>query len=284
MDADKINPIKDQPHKCFLVLLFIGVYRRLIFLDFVTRAKQTARFVDIVAADLPGVLFLMSASVQRKLQQVHQRLATGDVAGAASLCEDVLRLAPRNPDALWLLATTHVLSGRPQEAVPLLEQVVAVVPNHGAALDSLGLAHLMLGQYAAAERPLRAAGALAGAPPSVRMRLGIALMHLGQHRDAIAQLQHVLSQEPANADARVNLGLAYGRAGDAPGRCARIRKTACASAESSARPLQPRSREPGARRFRARRIVVSKNARGCACVRGCADQSRRGVAKTGAPR
>ena len=87
----------------------------------------------------------MSASTLRKLQQARERLNQGDVAGAAYVCDEVLRRAPRNPEALWLLGTIRLMTNEPAQAAPLLERAVTAMPGHGPALENLGLARLLLG-------------------------------------------------------------------------------------------------------------------------------------------
>ena len=126
----------------------------------------------------------MSAALIRKLSQARERVAAQDATGAARLCQDVLARAPRNPDALCLLAITHLMHGRPGDAMPPLELALTVQPRHGAALENLGLAQLMLANFAAAERALAAASVLPGAPASVFMRLGVAILNQGRHPDA----------------------------------------------------------------------------------------------------
>lgn len=156
----------------------------------------------------------MSASAQRKLQDAHDRLQRGDIAAAASLCEEVLVRAPRNPDALWLLGTARLSEGRTHDALPVLERAVKAAPAHGPALESLGLAYLLVAQYADAERLLRRAAAVPGAPASVHMRLGFALLNQGRHAAATVELEGVVAREPGNLDAREQLAavhLAVGR-------------------------------------------------------------------------
>ena len=138
----------------------------------------------------------------------------GDVAGAQFLCEQVLQRAPRNPEALCLLGVSHLMSGRPAEAVPLLEQTIATEPRHGIALEHLGLASLLLGQFAEAEGALRKAAALPGAPPSVFMRLGAAILHLGKPAEAAQVLQRALALDPQSTDCHLNLGRALAQMGD----------------------------------------------------------------------
>jgi predicted O-linked N-acetylglucosamine transferase (SPINDLY family) len=151
----------------------------------------------------------MSAAVTRKLQQAEQQLKHGDIDGAALSCEEVLRRAPRNPEALWLLGMARLMAQRIDEAIPLFERVLAAAPNHGAALENLGLAHLMRADYATAEHHLRKAAAHPAAPASVFMRLGLALLHQGNGAEAVTQLEHARSLQPANLDVRASLGRAY---------------------------------------------------------------------------
>lgn len=156
----------------------------------------------------------MSASTLRKLKLARERLQSGDLSAAAFACDDVLRHAPRNPEALWLLGTIRLMTNEPRAAASLLERAVGALPGHGPTLENLGLARLMLGEFAAAEETLRSALRVPNAPPSVAMRLGIALMRQGKHAEAIEVLASTLGVDPMNIDARMNLGLAYAAAGD----------------------------------------------------------------------
>jgi predicted O-linked N-acetylglucosamine transferase (SPINDLY family) len=156
----------------------------------------------------------MSDELMHKLSQAWERLQTGDAAGALSLSQAVLQRDPRNPDALYLLGVSNLMTGRPHEAIPALKGVVALQPQHGAALENLGLAHLMLGELADAERALRTAAAIAGAPASVFMRLGVATLNQGRHSEAVVHLQRALQLDPYNADIYLNLGQALAGRGD----------------------------------------------------------------------
>lgn len=157
----------------------------------------------------------MSALTNRKLRQAQERLQAGDYAGAESICEDVLRQAPRNPDALCMLGGSRVAMGRARDAVPPLRQALAAEPRNGAALEYLGVAHLMLGEHPDAERALRLATSLPRAPASVFMRLGVSLLSQARYAEAVAPLRQALALDPQDADSRLNLGLALAQAGDA---------------------------------------------------------------------
>lgn len=156
----------------------------------------------------------MSASAARKLEQAQQRLQQRDIAGAQTLCEQVLQDSPRNAEALFLLGISRLITGRALEAVPFLERAVSASPQHGAALENLGLAYLLLARHAEAEQALRKAVALPGAPASVHMRLGLAVLHQQRYPEAVEALRRALELEPRDLDCNLNLGLAFARLGD----------------------------------------------------------------------
>jgi predicted O-linked N-acetylglucosamine transferase (SPINDLY family) len=151
----------------------------------------------------------MSALSARKLKQVQERLQAGDFAGAELGCEEVLRQAPRNPDALYLLGVSRIALDKASEAVAPLKLVLAAERRHGGALEHLGLAHLMLGEYPDAESALREAAALRGAPTSAHMRLAIAILEQGRAAEALPLLQHASALAPDDAACRLNLGRTF---------------------------------------------------------------------------
>jgi predicted O-linked N-acetylglucosamine transferase (SPINDLY family) len=157
----------------------------------------------------------VSASLTRKLRQAHALLQQGAAAHARSLCDEVLRRAPRNSDALYLLGIAWLSEGRAEQAVPALTQVLAAAPRHTAALEYLGLAHLMLGRFAEAESALAKVVALPDAPPSAVMRLGVALLEQGRAVEAVPILRQALALAPQSTDCHLNMGRALAQLGDA---------------------------------------------------------------------
>jgi predicted O-linked N-acetylglucosamine transferase (SPINDLY family) len=155
--------------------------------------------------------------LERLLQRAEERLRQGDTSGAESLCAQVLRAAPRNPDALYLLGVAQLANGRARDAVPPLRQALDSNPQHGAALEHLGLAHLMLGEFVEAESALNNAAALPGAPASVLMRLGVAVLEQGRPEDSLPALRRALALDPQDVDCHLNLGRALALVGDVAG-------------------------------------------------------------------
>ena len=156
----------------------------------------------------------MSAFIARKLRQAEDRLRSGDSAGAEALCEEVLRRAPSNPEALCLLGIARLAVGDPVQALPLLERAASNHEGYGPALEHLGLANLMLGRFADAERALRAAAALPGAPASAHMRLGLSLLHQDRSSEALPVLRAALARSPDDPECHLNMAHAYAKAGD----------------------------------------------------------------------
>ena len=156
----------------------------------------------------------MSAMIERKLEQAGARLRAGDIASADVLVGEVLRQAPRHPQALGLLGLVRLMAGRAQDAVAPLQQALAADPHHGIAAEHLGLAHLQLGQFAEAESVLRQAARLPGAPASVFMRLGAAVLNQGRPADAFPILNRALEMSPQAVDCLLNLGQAHAQIGE----------------------------------------------------------------------
>lgn len=150
----------------------------------------------------------MSSAIARKLSRARDCLQQSDAAGAQRMCDEILRVAPNNPEALLMLGIAHLMSDRPREAVLALQHALTTQSRHGAALENLGLAHLMLSEFAQAERAFASAAEIPGAPASVFMRLGAARLNQGRHAEALGALQRALELAPQNADIHLNLGQA----------------------------------------------------------------------------
>ena len=156
----------------------------------------------------------MSASLNHKLRNARDLLQNGDTAAARTLCDGLLRQAPRNPEALLLRGIAALMEGAHTQAVRDLQQALAAAPRDGAILEYLGLAQLNLGAYAEAETVLRQASAISGAPASVWMRLGLALLHQDRSHEALPALQKAVSLAPGHPDCLLSLGRGLAAAGD----------------------------------------------------------------------
>jgi len=138
----------------------------------------------------------MSSKLERKLREAVSRFQARDLAGAERGCGEVLKKAPRHPEALHLLGMVRLAAGNAREAVALIKRAVERDPHNPAVLENLGLAYLAAGDAIGAEPHLRRALGLGATHATLHMRLGLAL--LSQHRlaEAVAALRTALEKAP----------------------------------------------------------------------------------------
>ena len=157
----------------------------------------------------------MSSKLETKLREAVSRFQARDLAGAERLCGEVLKNAPRHPEALHLLGMVRLAGGNTREAVALIHRAAERDPRNPVVLENLGLAYLAHGDAAGAEPHFRRALGLGATHAMLHMRLGLALM--AQHRmpEAIAAFRVAAGKAPDDPDVLVNLGNALAEDGQA---------------------------------------------------------------------
>ena len=146
---------------------------------------------------------------ENELEKVIERYVEGDVAGALSLCEKLVRDQPHVPLGRRHLSFLRRKAGDLAGAVRAGREALAADPGSvetavelGRLLDETG-------------RPQEAAAALApyakaeGADLDVLTTYGIALARSGQKNLSIAILQRARQADPSSAPAAFSLGTAY---------------------------------------------------------------------------
>jgi tetratricopeptide (TPR) repeat protein len=159
----------------------------------------------------------LSASLHKKLGTARALLQNGDSSGVQAICAEVLRKAPRNPEALGLRGAAFLMSGNAAAAAEDFRLALSVIPGDGPLLEHLGLALLNLGRFPEAEQPLKQAAGLPGVPASVPMRLGLALLLQHKTAEALPHLRKALALAPDNPDCLLALGRGLAAAGDSEG-------------------------------------------------------------------
>jgi Tfp pilus assembly protein PilF len=119
------------------------------------------------------------------LRKATEALANGNAAAAETLCLNVLDVAPRLPDALWLLYQIRRRAGQQQAAMMLLRRLVAFAPNHVDATQELAAQLFEQGDLSAAEQHARNAVRLAPTHPRSHNLMGMILTeaqrpHIGE--------------------------------------------------------------------------------------------------------
>lgn len=145
-------------------------------------------------------------TVADKLRAAFGRFQAQDLAEAARLCGEVLKDAPRHPDALHLLGVVRLAGGNADTAASLIGQALEGNPGDTAMLENLGVTQLVLRNFITAESLFRDA-LMQGAPHGrLFMRLGLALASQGKLADAVAALREAAARSPDVADVHLNLG------------------------------------------------------------------------------
>jgi TPR repeat protein len=122
--------------------------------------------------DVPGPL-------EALLRRARDALANGDMVAAESLCIHVLNVAPRVPEALWMLCQIRGRADNQRAAMSLLRRLVAIDPNHLDATLELTSLLFQRGDMASAEPLARNAVRLAPADPRAHRLMAMVLTEHG---------------------------------------------------------------------------------------------------------
>ena len=148
----------------------------------------------------------MTTNPDIKMREAFGRFQAQDLAGAERLCGEVLKEAPRHPDAMHLLGVVRLAAGRAGEAASLIAGALEGKPRDPVALEHLGLARAAQENYAAAEAAFRQGLAAGGSHGSLYMRLGMALARQGKLDEAVKSLREAAALSPTVPDVHLNLG------------------------------------------------------------------------------
>ncbi|HTJ57993.1 MAG TPA: sulfotransferase [Devosiaceae bacterium] len=152
-------------------------------------------------------------AVPRMLGEALALLRAGQAARAGEICDAVLAIDPKQPDALHMGAAIALQQGRPERASERLEKLTKLQPQNGSALCDLGLAYHLAGRFAEAEAVLTRCLQLRRDFPEAWNNLGNALAGTGRDSEAADAYQRALALRPAFPEAHNNLALAQLRLG-----------------------------------------------------------------------
>ena len=127
---------------------------------------------------------------------------------AQALYEQILRLQPRNFDALHLSGLVAAELNEPERAVELISKAIAVNANFAPAHHNLAIALAELGRFEAALHAYDAAIALAADNAKTHNDRGNALADLGQNEAAVEAYDRAIALDPDYAEAHYNRGCA----------------------------------------------------------------------------
>ncbi len=158
------------------------------------------------------------SDIAARLRRAASLHRAGKLAQAERMYRAVLRGAPDEPDALFMLGSLALQTGRARQALPLLERAVRRKPLQPEFQVGLGNVLRLLGRASEADACYRQALALRPDYPEVRLNLGNLLAEAGRPAEALAEYSAALARSPTLRAARMGRAkmlLALGRAAEA---------------------------------------------------------------------
>jgi predicted O-linked N-acetylglucosamine transferase (SPINDLY family) len=150
----------------------------------------------------------MSAQVESALRTAHLRHRAGKLDEARTLCLQVLRLRPGQPQALTLLGIIAAQTGDLERSVALFGEALQHEPRNFAAHINQGNALLALRRPAAAAASYEQAVAVRPDQAAAHSGRGKALFELQRHEDAIASYDQAIALAPDHAATHFERGRA----------------------------------------------------------------------------
>lgn len=131
---------------------------------------------------------------------------SGQLPQAKLAFEQVLRLDPKEPDALHSLGLILFQLGEQENGVQLVTQSIKVRPRHPETHYNLGIMHQRLKQHALAESSFRQVLTLKRDHAQAHFALGNTLRELGRGDDAAKSFDQAVKLVPSWAEGHFNLG------------------------------------------------------------------------------
>lgn len=147
----------------------------------------------------------MNDALLQNAQRHHQ---AGNLAEAARLYGEVLRVNPMHLGALQMLGFLHFQRDEFAEAERILARALALNPKDADALYNRGCALQALERHGEALDCFTAALVLEPRDPGALHGRGRALHGLGRTEEALGCFERAISAEPANAEALIDKGIA----------------------------------------------------------------------------
>ncbi|MFZ4478530.1 MAG: tetratricopeptide repeat protein [Rhodoferax sp.] len=141
----------------------------------------------------------------------HQR---GQLVQAQALYADLLKIQPKQVDALYLLGVIAGQTGDHGRAIDLIGKAIEIKPDNPLFYYNLGVAFKELKQYDAAAESYRKAIAIKPDYAQAHSNCGIALKELGQVGPALASYDRAIAIKPDYAEAYWNKAVALLLSGD----------------------------------------------------------------------
>lgn len=140
----------------------------------------------------------LANDIQHRLQTGFQHQQKGAHEQAQSAYRSVLKLEPRNPQALGMLGVSYLQTGDNERASNFLNKAHKADPKDVQVLNNLGMAYRKLKKNDKAIDCFRKCLKLDEALSAARMNLAITLKESGKIEEALGEVQIELNKNPKN--------------------------------------------------------------------------------------
>ncbi|MCA4919622.1 MAG: tetratricopeptide repeat protein [Roseomonas sp.] len=141
-----------------------------------------------------------SRAISRKLAEAIALLQRSEFAAARAAFGSILKLDPRNFDALHFAGIAAAQMGYLEEGEALIRRAVEINPRHAAAQGNHGSALIRLGRHEDALTSLDRAIALDPNRANAHQNRGVALMRMKRLKDSVAAFDRAIALKPDNAE------------------------------------------------------------------------------------
>jgi predicted O-linked N-acetylglucosamine transferase (SPINDLY family) len=145
--------------------------------------------------------------VAARLQQAFAHFSRRELREAAAIYEEILKVHPRQPEALLRLGVIAGQTNDPEKAILMFDKAIACDPNNAAAFNNRGLALQALKRWKAALASYERAIALKPEHALAHFNRGNTLKDLARPDEAIDSYRKAIAIEASFADAHYNLGV-----------------------------------------------------------------------------
>lgn len=136
---------------------------------------------------------------------LHQH--AGQSSRAEVIYQQILQAVPNNPDALHLLGTITLQSGRVEDAIQLISRAIKFAPPNPEYYNNLGFAFHERGDLPTAEKHYRKALSIKPDYANAHYNLHALLLNSKDHAASISCLRQVITANPSDIDAHFMLGV-----------------------------------------------------------------------------
>jgi predicted O-linked N-acetylglucosamine transferase (SPINDLY family) len=144
------------------------------------------------------------ANIALALKQASLAFQSGDMQGAVSLCQNILRVDPSNEVALNLLGILAYMSGQNQVAIQLLNKAVDRKPDYADAHNNLAEVYRASGDVKSAIHHLQTAIKIKPNHIDALVNYGNALQDINEHETSLDMYRQVLDINPKHLGALSN--------------------------------------------------------------------------------